>query len=58
MRMRPLCFSVEDAIEGQGEGLSWEMNLHHRLFPTDPRKAALLPGETLPVCHFLAGPAE
>lgn len=45
-------------LRGKERGSSREMSLHHRLCPTGPRKAALLPGETLPVCHFPAGSAE
>ena len=57
--MKALSFSEEADVQGKERGGSWEKRkLHHGLCPPDPRKTALLPGETLPVCHFSAGSAE
>ena len=55
--MRLPHLSVEEDTEGQGDDRAGE-ELNQGLCLADPWEAALLPGETLPVCHFPAGSAE
>lgn len=56
--MRSPHLSVEEDAEGLGGESQGEVNLNQGSYPADPWKAALLPGETLPMCHLPAGSAE